>query len=142
MLRILVLSFLLVACGPNDEAVVSIAAALAAVPTPTVPVQPTPPPTATPAPTATSQPTPTLVPTAMPPPVVEFSAVYPRILSSVFYLGNSTASGIGWLVKDGFLLTNEHVVTGYATTTVRQADPGSRHSPPPSLPMPNATSPC
>ena len=119
MLRILVLSFLLVACGPNDETVVRIAAALATVPTPTVSAQPTPMPTATSAPTATSQPTLTLVPTATPPPVIEFSAVYPRIWPSVFYLGNSTASGTGWLVEDGFLLTNEHVITGHATMTVR-----------------------
>ena len=152
---VLVLSFLLAACGPSDEDVLRIAderiaAALTAVPTPTVPAQPTPPPTATPqptstpqptatpfptptpqpaatpAPTATPQPTPTLVPTATPQPVVEFSAVYQRVWPSVFYLESPTAFGTGWLVEDGFLLTNEHVVTGHATMTVRQADPGSQ----------------
>ncbi len=152
---VLAMSFLLIACGPTDEEVLRIAderiaVALTAVPTPTTPVEPTPPPTAPPPPTATPQPTatpfptptpqptatpahtptpqptPTPAPTATPQSIVEFNAVYQRVWPSVFYLESSTGFGTGWLVEDGFLVTNEHVVKGHTTMRVRQAVPGSQ----------------
>ena len=94
---------------------------------------PTPQPTATPQPTSTPvifpptptpikfQPTPTPQPTATPEPIVDLNAVYLQSWPSVFFIETSGGHGSGWLVEPGLILTNEHVVAGSSTVTVRQS---------------------
>ncbi len=102
-------------------------------PTPTPVTFPTPLPTATPQatatpvtfptplPTATPQPTPTPQPSATPQPVVDFNAAYNRVWNSVFFIETPVGTGSGWLIEPGLILTNEHVVSGFTTVTVRQS---------------------
>ena len=88
-------------------------------PTPiTFPPTPTPvtfPPTPTPQPTSTPQPTPTTQPT------LDFNAVYGETWPSVFFIETPAGSGTGWLIEPDPIMTNEHVVAGFSSVTVRQA---------------------
>jgi S1-C subfamily serine protease len=89
-------------------------------PTPTVYPTPTPQPTATPQPTPTPQPTATPQPTPTPQTLLDFNGVYARVWPSVFLIRTNNASGTGWLVDSGLILTNAHVVTDVTTVTVYQ----------------------
>lgn len=94
----------------------------------------TPMPSVTPSPTTTPQPTPTIVkflptptpitittiPTATPQPIVDFKKVYSEISASVFKITAGNGHGTGWIIEDGLITTNEHVVRGHATVTVHQ----------------------
>ncbi|MBI2847434.1 MAG: trypsin-like peptidase domain-containing protein [Chloroflexi bacterium] len=84
----------------------------------TLPPTPTPvrfPPTPTPQPTVTPQPTTT------PQPVPNFNAIYERIWPSVFLIETPSGHGTGWLIEPGLIVTNQHVVAGVPSVTVRQA---------------------
>ena len=91
----------------------------------TFPPTPTPmtlPPTATP---VTFPPTPTPmtpIPTATPTAFVDFNSIYLLAMASVFYIETRSGSGAGWLIDEGFILTNEHVVAGYSTVIVRRPE--------------------
>ncbi len=92
----------LAACGPSTEEVERIvderlAEALTAVPM------------ATPQPAATPQ------------SAVDFNRLYRESRAAVFFIEIPDASGTGWLVEPGFIVTNQHVVAGYSTVRVRQA---------------------
>ena len=100
------------------------------LPTPTPVTFPTPLPTATPitfppTPTpVTFLPNPTPIPfpaTPTPQPIVDFNAVYLQTWPSVFFLETPTGNGSGWLIEPGLILTNQHVVAGSSTITVRQS---------------------
>jgi S1-C subfamily serine protease len=138
------------AAGPSEADVQQIvdarvATAIAEVPTVTpapiiatatpvtFPNTPTPAPTATPQPTpapirfpstATPQPTPTPIrfpSTATPqPPPANFSDVFAEYVHSVFRIETSSGMGTGWLIEPGLILTNQHVVEGSTTVSVRQ----------------------
>ncbi len=116
-------------------------------PSPTAQLIPTPLPTSTPAPTPTPQPTstaapaPTLVPTATPQPTTtpaptattvtsSQSAVasdfYSSIRLSVVKIRAGSSFGSGWAIEDGWIITNEHVISGRTSVTVEvpRADGG------------------
>ncbi|MEX2599431.1 MAG: trypsin-like peptidase domain-containing protein, partial [Dehalococcoidia bacterium] len=123
------------ACGPSTEEVERIAyeralEAIAAeptvtpVPTATAAPTPSPQPTATPQPTPTPQPTATPQPTPTPQPIVDFLPVYQEAAHSVFMLTLPGRSGSGFLIGDGLILTNYHVVEGFNSATVRQGASG------------------
>ena len=81
-------------------------------PTPTLQPKPTPfrlPPTATPQPTVTPR-----------PPEKTFNDVFNEYKFSVFRIETSDGMGTGWLIEPGLILTNQHVVQGYTTVSVRQ----------------------
>ena len=81
-------------------------------PTPTLQPKPTPfrlPPTATPQPTVTPR-----------PPEKTFNDVFNEYQFSVFRIETSDGMGTGWLIEPGLVLTNQHVVQGYTTVSVRQ----------------------
>ena len=87
------------------------------LPTPTPITFPTPLPTATP---ITLPPTPT--PQAPPSSGVEdFSAVYQEVVGSVVYVETPDSLGSGWVMRDGLIATNEHVISGEDQVTVRHA---------------------
>ena len=102
------------------------------LPTATPVAIPTPLPTATPVtfptplPTATPITFPTPLPTATPvvlPPdgEVDLSALYREVTGSVLYIETPDGIGTGWVIREGLIATNEHVVTGEAAVTVRHA---------------------
>ena len=43
----------------------------------------------------------------------------------MFYVETPSGHGTAWLLEEGLLLTNEHVITGRSTVTVRQGAPGA-----------------
>jgi S1-C subfamily serine protease len=103
----------------------------AAEPTPTAAPAATPQPTATPFPTATPQPTATPFPTATP---VDFalatptaipvpSDLYAGLRMSVVRVSAGEAYGSGWAIEEGWIITNEHVVSGRTTVTVEMPLP-------------------
>ena len=59
---------------------------------------------------------------------LNFQAVHLRVWPTVFF-ETRTGHGSGWLVGPGLILTNQHVVAGFSSVTVRQAvDPPFRAS--------------
>ena len=132
----------LTACGPTTAEIESLVderlqVLLAEIPTVT------PRPSVTPSPTTTPQPTPTVVaylptptpmtilptptpitiitiPTATPQPIVDFNKVYSKISASVFKITAGNGHGTGWIIENGLIATNEHVVRGQTTVTVHQ----------------------
>jgi S1-C subfamily serine protease len=123
------------AAGPSEADVQQIvdarvATAIAEVPTVTpAPIIATATPvtfpnTPTPAPTATPQPTPAPIrfpSTATPqPPPANFSDVFAEYVHSVFRIETSSGMGTGWLIEPDLILTNQHVVEGSTTVSVRQ----------------------
>lgn len=89
---------------------------LASLPTPTPILFPTPLPTATPQPAATPQ------PTATPQPIVNFQSVYAETWPAVVMIETPGGFGTGWLYAPGRILTVHHVISGFASVTVRQSD--------------------
>lgn len=100
------------------------------LPTPTPITFPTPLPTATPVviptplPTATPVTFPTPLPTAtavtLPPDgEVDVSALYQDVVGSVVYIETPDDVGTGWVVGEGLIATNEHVVKDQEAVTVR-----------------------
>lgn len=93
---------------------------------------PTPAATATPVPTATPQPEPTLVATATPQPTatpsLEFdptptalpvvTELFDTVRLSVVRIRNGSSFGSGWAIQDGWIIMNEHVVTGASTVSI------------------------
>ena len=105
-------------------------------PQPTHTTTPIPTDTSTPEPTATSLPTATPVPTAThtpspaptPIPKPDIADVVERIRKGVVQILGSTGSGSGFIIdSDGFILTNEHVVSGQSSLIV-VLDGGTRLS--------------
>ncbi len=77
--------------------------------------------TQTPAPTATPILTDTPVPTSTPTPTpaqLSPSAIYHQISPALAYIDTPIASGSGFLIENGYVLTNAHVVWPYATVRV------------------------
>ena len=125
---------------PTPVPTATVVQAATPAPTPTPVVLPTPLPTATPIsfpPAPTPQPTPTPVtfptplptatpitfpPTPTPQPIVAFNAVYLQTWPSVFLIETSAGRGSGWLIEPDLILTNQHVVAGSSTVTVRQPE--------------------
>ena len=102
------------------------------LPTPTAIVFPTPLPTPTPfalptpLPTATPVTFPTPLPTATPQTVdpevgPDASALYQQVVGSVLYIETPDGAGTGWVVREGLIVTNQHVVNGEDAVTVRHA---------------------
>ncbi len=102
------------------------------LPTATAIVLPTPLPTPTPLafptplPTATPVTFPTPLPTATPLAVIpdegpDASALYQQVVGSVVYIETPDSIGTGWVVRDGLIVTNQHVVNGQDAVTVRHA---------------------
>lgn len=102
------------------------------LPTPTPIALPTPLPTPTPItlptplPTATPVIFPTPLPTATPfaaPTVDELDAagVYQQVVGSVLYVETPDGLGTGWAVREGLIVTNQHVVNGESAVTIRHA---------------------
>ena len=102
------------------------------LPTPTAIVLPTPLPTPTPftfptpLPTSTPVTFPTPLPTATPLAVIpdegpDASALYQQVAGSVVYIETPDGNGTGWVVRDGLIVTNQHVVSSEDAVTVRHA---------------------
>ncbi len=95
-----------------------------ALPTPlptATPVEfPTPLPTATPVEFPTPLPTATAV-TLPPDGEVDVSALYQDVVNSVLYIETPDQLGTGWVMGEGLIATNEHVVRGQEAVTVRHA---------------------
>lgn len=90
------------------------------LPTPTPITFPTPLPTATPITFPTPLPTPT--PVVLPPDgEVNLSALYQEVVDSVLYIETPDGIGTGWVIQEGLIATNEHVVADEAAVTVRHA---------------------
>ena len=87
-------------------------------PTPTPQPAPTPAPAPTPQPTATPQPIPTPVPPSV---AASFVDVYQDVAGSVVYIETSNGAGTGWVIAEGLIATNQHVVGTQNTVTVRHA---------------------
>ena len=93
----------------------------AAAPTATNAPTPTeePAPAPTPVPTDTPAPTPTPVPTDTPTPAaLSPGAIFDRIAPAVAYITTPIGSGSGFLIEDGYVVTNAHVVWPYAAVRV------------------------
>ena len=84
-----------------------------------MPSAPTPVPTPTPQPRATPQPTATPAPTATPGP--NFAGIYRENVFSVFQVDTGGSKGSAWLIDDGVLVTNQHVVGDNELVLIRQA---------------------
>ncbi len=90
------------------------------LPTATPVVLPTPLPTATPVVFPT--PLPTATPVVLPPnDEVDVSALYREVVDSVLYIETPDELGTGWVLGDGLIVTNEHVVGDELAVTVRHA---------------------
>ncbi len=90
------------------------------LPTTTPIASPTPPPTATPI--AFPTPLPTATPVVLPPDdEVDVSALYREVVDSVVYVETPDELGTGWVIGEGLIATNEHVVEGEEAVTVRHA---------------------
>jgi len=90
----------------------------------TFPPAPTPQPAPTPAPTPTPQPTstPQPIPTPVHPSVeASFVDVYQEVAGSVVYIETSNSAGTGWVIAEGLIATNQHVVGTQNVVTVRHA---------------------
>ena len=91
-------------------------------PTATPTATPTPVPTNTPTatPTATATPTPVPTDTPTPVPIAEMSPaeVYALIFPSVAFIETTAATGSGILIRDGYVITNYHVVWPYESVRV------------------------
>ncbi|MBT3942292.1 MAG: trypsin-like peptidase domain-containing protein [Chloroflexi bacterium] len=84
-----------------------------------IPPVPTPAPTATPQPAPTPQPRSTAVPTATPGP--SFASIYQNEVFGVFQIDTEDNKGSAWLIDEGVLVTNQHVVGDNDVVLVRQA---------------------
>ena len=102
------------------------------MPTATPITFPTPLPTATPfslptpLPTATPFIFPTPLPTATPfiaptDDELDANAVYQRVAGSVVFIETPDGDGTGWVVREGLIVTNQHVVNDDEAVTVRHA---------------------
>ena len=91
------------------------------LPTPTPFALPTPLPTATPVTFPT--PLPTATPQALDPDVSpDASALYQQVVQGPWCTSRRrTAFGTGWVVREGLIVTNQHVVNGEDAVTVRHA---------------------
>ena len=81
----------------------------------------TPAPTDTPVPTNTPIPTDTPVPTNTPIPTpasLTPGEIFERVSPSVAYIETSAASGSGFLIEDGYVVTNAHVIWPFAQVRV------------------------
>ena len=89
-------------------------------PTATATATPTPVPTNTPTATATATPTPVPTDTPTPVPIAEMSPaeVYALISPSVAFIETTAATGSGILIRDGYVITNYHVVWPYESVRV------------------------
>ena len=85
-------------------------------PTPTPQPAPTPAPTPTPQPPPTPQPTPTASAIA-----ASFVDVYQEVAGSVVYIETRNGAGTGWVIAEGLIATNQHVVGTQNVVTVRRA---------------------
>lgn len=83
-----------------------------------IPAVPTPAPTTTPQPIATPAPTATPIPTATPAP--DFAAIYQEKLFGVFQIDTGETKGSAWLIDEGVLVTNQHVIGDNEVVLVRQ----------------------
>jgi len=91
-------------------------------PQPTATPQPTPTPVPTPASTPTPQPTATPQPTPTPVPLTpSFSDVYQQVAGSVVYIETGSGTGTGWVIAEGLIATNYHVVGNENVVTIRHA---------------------
>ena len=98
-------------------------------PAPTPLPSATPQPTATPAPlptaqpTATPQPSPTPAPTATPQPtptvVGDITKIYDQLRFSVVKVSTNSANGSGWAIEEGWIITNNHVISPHTSVSVR-----------------------
>ncbi len=84
-----------------------------------IPPVPTPAPTATPQPAPTPRPIATPAPTATPGP--NFARIYREQVFGVFQIDTEGNKGSAWLIDEGVLVTNQHVVGDNSTVLVRQA---------------------
>ncbi len=84
-----------------------------------IPPVPTPAPTATPQPAPTPRPIATPAPTATPGP--NFARIYREQVFGVFQIDTEGNKGSAWLIDEGVLVTNQHVVGDNTTVLVRQA---------------------
>ena len=84
-----------------------------------IPPIPTPAPTATPQPAPTPQPIATPAPTATPGP--NFARIYQEQVFGVFQIDTEGSKGSAWLIDEGVLVTNQHVVGDNEIVLVRQA---------------------
>ena len=93
----------------------------------TFPPAPTPQPVPTPAPTPTPQPTSTPAPTSTPTldMTASFTDIYQQAVGSVVYIETPGGNGTGWVIDEGLIATNQHVVGSYQTVTVRQSVGGA-----------------
>ena len=116
------------ACGGVSEEDLDLALALAqetavndavATAIAEIPPVPTPAPTATPQPAPTPQPTSTPVPTATPGP--NFAKIYQEKVFSVFQVDLGSEKGSAWMIDEGVLVTNQHVVGDNEFVLIRQA---------------------
>ena len=80
---------------------------------------PTPEPTDTPTPTPTMTPTPTLTPTPGP---LTSGEVFSTVSPAVVYIENPLKSGSGFLIEDGYIVTNAHVVWPFGKVRVVFSD--------------------
>ncbi|MDA1257970.1 MAG: trypsin-like peptidase domain-containing protein [Chloroflexi bacterium] len=121
-------TLIVAACGGVSEDDLDLAIALAqqtavndavATAVAEIPPAPTPVPTATPQSAPTPQPTPTPAPTATPGP--SFARIYQENVFSVFQIERDGNRGSAWLIDDGVLVTNQHVVGDNEVVLVRQA---------------------
>ena len=83
------------------------------------------PPVPTPAPTSTPQPASTPQPIATPAPTVttgpNFARIYQEHVFGVFQIDTEGNKGSAWLIDEGVLVTNQHVVGDNSVVLVRQA---------------------
>ena len=49
-----------------------------------------------------------------------FTDIYQQVAGSVVYIDTPRGNGTGWVIAEGLIATNEHVVGSYKTVTVRR----------------------
>ena len=107
---------------PTPTATATHTATATATPSPTRTATPTPTSTNTPVPTATHTPTPAPTATALATSTPTLSAMVEGVTSGVVQIIAGSGSGTGFVIDAaGRVVTNEHVVSGYRTVTVRAA---------------------